>query len=200
MFLKYTGLLFLAYLIGSLPFGYWIGLMRGKNILEQGSRSTGTTNVIRVVGKWWGILTLLLDIGKGYLAVFTASMMIATPLSVVLAGILAIIGHSKSVFIGFKGGKSAATGMGIILFLNWKAFLIVGLLVIIVRQISGYQSLATIIGALMMPLALYLYQDAFEYILLTMIGGLWILIKHIPNIKRLIKGEELRIARKKGKG
>jgi len=199
LYLRYLLIIVSAYLIGSLPFGYWIGLIRGKNILQEGSRSTGTTNVIRVVGKPWGILTLLLDIAKGYLAVYLASIIIAAPLSVVLAGILAIVGHSKSIFIGFRGGKSAATGMGLILFLNWKAFLIIGLLVFIVRQMSGYQSLATITGAVLMPIALFLYQDPLEYLFLTILGGVWILVKHIPNIKRLIKGEELRITRGKGK-
>jgi len=188
-----------AYLIGALPFGYWVGLLKGKNILQEGSKSTGTTNVIRVVGKGWGLLTLFLDIGKGCVAAFFASTLIANPFSLVIAGIMAIIGHSKSIFIAFRGGKSAAVGMGVVLFLNWKAFLVVGILVFIVRQISGYQSVATIVGALLMPVVLYFYQNPYEYVLLTSLGGLWVLIKHIPNIKRLLSGTEMKMTRKKGK-
>jgi len=151
-----------------------------------------------VVGKNWGLLTLFLDIAKGFTAVYLASVLIGPPLALVIAGLMAIIGHSKSVFIKLRGGKSAAVGMGVVLFLNWQVFLFIALLVIIVRQITGYQSVATIVGVLLMPVVLYLYQDPYEYVILTLVAGVWVLVKHIPNIKRLLAGTEMKITKKKG--
>ena len=198
MYFKIIGLTLSAYLLGAIPFGYLFGKIKGKNILEEGSKSTGTTNVIRVVGKWWGLATLVCDLLKGGLAVWLALRFASEyPWLVTINGLLAIIGHSKSVFIGFKGGKSAATGAGIILILNWQIALIAGAVVFIIRQMSGYQSVATLLGSLLVPILLILAKTPLEQLVLVVLAIAYVWVKHIPNIKRLLKGEELRITKKK---
>ncbi len=184
-----------AYLIGAIPFGYLAGKINGINVLELGSKSTGTTNVIRLLGKKWGILVLILDIGKGALAVWIAQLVLNIPLFNILAGLLAMIGHAKSVFIKFKGGKSAATGIGIILILDPRVFLITGLVVIIVRQLSGYQSLATLCASVLVPALLAVVHAPLEYVVFTFLGVAFVWWKHIPNIQRLLQGKESKITK-----
>jgi acyl phosphate:glycerol-3-phosphate acyltransferase len=184
-----------AYLLGAIPFGVIAAKLCGVDIFKIGSGSTGTTNVIRACGKSWGLTVLVLDVLKG-----TAAMLIGiltfpnAPLLAMSCGLLAIIGHSASVFIKFKGGKSAATGVGLLLAINWLLALLIGLVVFIIRQTTGYQSVATLVGALLAVVLFTMYAPAYSG--LVIIGAVFVWIKHIPNIKRLFNGTETRITKK----
>lgn len=192
--------LLLAYLIGAIPFGVIAAKICGVDIFKVGSGSTGATNVIRACGKAWGFSVLALDLLKGALATYLGIVVFpGNEWLIVTCSILAMIGHSYSVFIGFKGGKAAATGIGVLLALNWQIFLVVGLLVIIIRQTTGYQSLASIIPALVAPVIFYFTDQPTAYIVLVCIGALFVWLKHIPNIKRLLNGTETKIVKKKEK-
>ena len=124
---------FIAYIIGSIPTGYLIVKAKtGKDIRTVGSGSTGATNVKRVLGKNYFFLVMLLDALKGALPVVLAKFFITAGVSMgiapVIAAIAVIIGHSKSVFLGFKGGKSVASGVGTIIALNWIAGIIIAVI------------------------------------------------------------------------
>jgi glycerol-3-phosphate acyltransferase PlsY len=182
-----------AYLLGSIPFGVIIGKLYGVNVLKVGSGSTGTTNVMRAVGFWPGLFVLLADMSKGAAATYLSSIILHDPLLVIISGFTAVFAHSCSPFIGFKGGKSAATGVGVILIISWQTFLIISIIVGLILYLSRYQSLATLIGSALTPVLMFLFGLDKTYILVTVAGVLFIWYKHIPNIKRLLAGTENKI-------
>ena len=184
-----------AYLLGAIPFGVIAAKMCGVDLFTVGSGSTGTTNVIRACGKKWGIAVLILDILKGTGAMALGIYAFPTnPWLAMVCGMLAIVGHSASLFIKFRGGKSAATGVGLLLAINWQLALIIGAIVFIVRQLTGYQSVASLLGALLAAILFTLYTPAFTP--LVIIGAVFVWIKHLENIKRLLAGTESKIVKK----
>ncbi|GBR73835.1 glycerol-3-phosphate acyltransferase [Candidatus Termititenax aidoneus] len=188
-----------AYLLGALPFGVITAKLRGVDIFQVGSGSTGATNVIRACGKWCGLAVFTLDVAKGALAAYLGLLFFpvaADPRNawlVIICGFLALVGHSASVFIGFRGGKSAATGLGVALALDWRIFLAVAVFTLLVRQITGYQSVASLSAGLLALILFLLFSPYPAYQLLTLTGVVFVWIKHIPNIQRLAAGTETKI-------
>lgn len=195
--MQYQYLVFpVAYLLGALPFGVIAAKICGVDIFKVGSGSTGTTNVIRACGKWWGLAVFILDVLKGTLAAYLGTLAFPdNPWLIVLCGILAMVGHAASIFIRFRGGKSAATGLGIALILNWQICLLAALLTLIVRQTTGYQSVATLSAGLTVVILFWLIPHPLAYQLLTTAAVVFVWIKHIPNIKRLLAGTENKITK-----
>ena len=133
----------IAYLLGSIPNGLVFGkLLWHIDLREHGSHNIGATNAWRTLGKGPGFLIFLLDFLKGALSVWLGSLLVGTPLAMVLAGVLAIVGHSCSLFLKFKGGKGVATGLGVIVMMMPLPALIVFLVWLAIVKISGYVSLA----------------------------------------------------------
>ncbi len=194
-----AGLLVLAYLLGSLPTGYAIAkLVQGIDIREHGSGNTGATNVFRVVGKQAGITVLVIDLLKGLAAVllarfviaqFDGSLVIATWVQT-LAGLLAILGHSRSVWLNFTGGKSAATGLGVILALAWPVGLGTAVVFSLVFGLSRTVSLGSISAATAAPALMFLTGQPLPFVLLVLLGGIYVVIRHRSNISRLLAGTE----------
>lgn len=186
-----------AYLFGSLPNGVWIG-KKNKNvdIREHGSKNSGATNAYRVLGAKYGVLVLILDVLKGYLPLFIgATFFKITGNYLLFLGIIAILGHSFSIFLDFKGGKGVATTLGVFLFLFPKGIIIVFLAFLVVVILTRYMSLGSVIGALLLPvLSIFISgREGVSTISLFLISlGISILViyKHIPNIKRLKAGTE----------
>lgn len=195
-----------AYLIGSIPFGYLIvRLSSGGDIRQTGSGGTGATNVSRRAGKLAGVATLLFDAMKGAVAVFAAAKwtdrfepnwMIADWV-VIGAAIAVIVGHIFPVWLGFRGGKGVATGAGAFFVMHPVAVLCAGVVFVIVVALTRYVSLGSIIGALMIPLAVLLLhvlvqRDLNLVPMLTgaTVGALLIVLAHRGNISRLLKGTE----------
>ena len=194
-----ASLIFLAsYLIGAIPFGVIAAKICGVDLFKIGSGSTGTTNVIRACGKRWGLVVLILDLLKGTAATLLGLMFFTNNWLIVACGALAMIGHSYSVFIKFRGGKAAATGIGVLLALNWKLFLIIAVGTILIRQISGYQSLASLGGSGLAVILFLYFKQPIEYSALVILGSVFVWLKHLANIKRLLQGTESKIV-KKGK-
>lgn len=188
----------IAYLIGSIPTGYIIvKLATGQDIRTIASGSTGATNVKRVMGKKWFFITLLLDAFKGALPVVLAkvfgTIFISIGLLPVLAAIAVIIGHSKSIFLKFTGGKSVASGVGTILALNWVAGLIIAAIWAIITYFSRYVSLGSIIALALSPIIMYLFNAPIAYVCYCALGAVYIIWLHRSNIQRLLKGEENKV-------
>lgn len=192
-----------AYLLGSIPFGLLIGKVRGVDIRTIGSCNIGATNVMRSVGKRWGILTLLLDALKGYIpaAVFPAllvklALMPDAPAWLKIGcGCAAILGHNFPVYLRFKGGKGVATSAGVLLGIAPLALLIGLVGFAIVFAITRYVSLGSIVAALIIPVAGYpLYWENEPPIAVVLaILALLVIWRHKANIRRLLTGTENRI-------
>jgi len=187
-----------AYLIGSIPTGYIIvKLLKNEDIRKIGSGSTGATNVKRVLGKKWFFAVMLLDAFKGALPVILAVLFVKSFVNIglapVLAGIFVLIGHSKSIFLGFTGGKSVASGVGTILALCWQVGLIIAAIWGIITYSTRYVSVGSIIALSLSPLLMYFFHKPIAYIIYCVIGAIYIIYLHRENIKRLIKGEENKV-------
>jgi len=189
---------FAAYLIGSIPTGYIIvKLFTGQDIRTIGSGSTGATNVKRVMGKKWFFIVMLLDAFKGALPVVLAKIFATAFVSIglipVLCAIAVILGHSKSIFLKFSGGKSVASGVGTILALNWQVGLAIAAVWAVVTYISKYVSLGSIIALSISPVLMYLCKEPAAYIFYCVLGAIYIIYLHRENIIRLLKGEENKV-------
>ena len=186
-----------SYLIGSIPTGYIIvKLFTGQDIRTVGSGSTGATNVKRVMGKKWFFVVMLLDALKGALPVVLTALFgadFAGGLLPVLAAICVILGHSKSVFLNFTGGKSVASGVGILLALDWQAGLIIAAVWGVVTWVSRYVSLGSVVALALSPLIMWFLNAPPAYIVYAVIAAIYVIYLHRENIKRLKEGTENKV-------
>lgn len=188
----------MGYLIGSIPTGYLIVKAKtGQDIRKVGSGSTGATNVKRVLDKKWFFIVMLLDAIKGALPVVLAILFLHAysqyGLTPVAAAVAVLLGHSKSVFLGFTGGKSVASGVGTILALNPLVGLSVAVIWGIITWVSKYVSLGSIIALAVSPFIMWAFKQPAGYIAYCALGAVYIIWLHRENIKRLIKGEENKV-------
>ena len=186
-----------SYLIGSIPTGYIIvKLFTGQDIRTVGSGSTGATNVKRVMGKKWFFVVMLLDALKGALPVVLTALFgadFAGGLLPVLAAICVILGHSKSVFLNFTGGKSVASGVGTLLALDWQAGLIIAAVWGVVTWVSRYVSLGSVVALALSPLIMWFLNAPPAYIVYALIAAIYVIYLHRENIKRLKDGTENKV-------
>jgi glycerol-3-phosphate acyltransferase PlsY len=192
-----------AYLLGSIPSGYLAGrLLKGIDIREHGSKSTGATNVLRTLGPWPAVLVLLVDVLKGVAAIALARWLSSgtppdlqswTAWAVCLAGLAALLGHGRSIWLNFAGGKSVATGLGVLLAMSWPVGL--GALAVfgVVLAISRIISLSSILAALTAGILVFTLPHTLPYQLLVVAGALYVILRHRPNIHRLFAGTEPRL-------
>lgn len=188
----------IAYVIGSIPTGYLIVKAKtGQDIRTVGSGSTGATNVKRVLGKNYFFLVMLLDALKGALPVVLAKLFatvgVSLGLAPVIAAIAVIIGHSKSIFLQFKGGKSVASGVGTILALNWVVGIIIALVWGVITYTTKYVSVGSIIALVVSPFVMYFLGAPIAYVAYCALGAIYIVYLHRENIKRLINGNENKV-------
>lgn len=204
-----AGLLLLtAYLLGSIPTGYWAGqLLQGIDIREHGSKSTGATNVLRTLGKPAAIAVLAIDILKGMAAVgvirlvYQQGWFSALPNTwqdwlLIGTAMLAMIGHSRSIFLNFTGGKSVATSLGALFVLNlWLALGTLGTFLGVIA-LSRIVSLSSISAAIAASLVVLTLQLPLPYLVFTLIAGTYVIIRHRANIQRLLQGTEPKLGQK----
>jgi acyl phosphate:glycerol-3-phosphate acyltransferase len=204
-------LMLAAYLLGSLPTGYLAGRwLQGIDIRQAGSGSTGATNVLRTLGKGPAIVVLIVDILKGALAVALVRWVYAATLPVLtaqdaatgsawlvtLAGLAALLGHSKSIWLGFSGGKSVATSLGILLALSWPVGLATLGVFAVCLAISRVVSLSSIAGAVAVMGLMFFWQQPLPYGLFAIAGGSYVIWRHRSNVQRLLAGTEPRLGQK----
>ncbi len=186
-----------AYLIGSLPFGYLLTqVIKKTDIRNYGSGNIGATNVLRVMGWKAALPVFVLDMLKGVTAVLLAKAVTDLPAVYLTAGFLALVGHSFPVFLRFKGGKAAATGIGVVVMISGWAALSLIVIAILVIIITRYVSLGSITGALAVPLFFLLLGFELSYIIFGLATAALIGYRHHENISRLLKGTESRIGQK----
>ncbi|MFA6549040.1 MAG: glycerol-3-phosphate 1-O-acyltransferase PlsY [Candidatus Margulisiibacteriota bacterium] len=187
----------LSYLIGSIPFGLLIGKLKGIDIRQHGSGNIGATNVFRTLGPRLGTLVFILDLLKGAVPVWIALSLTPQHWPVIAAGAAAIIGHSFPIFLKFKGGKGVATGLGVLLAIAPDIFAVALVSAIIVIFISRYVSVGSMFTAVLIALLFWFWHKPLSYCLaVTLLTGL-VLLRHVPNIKRLQHGTEPKIGARK---
>ena len=197
MLLSSLLLLALGYLLGSMPNGYLAGRwLKGIDLRQCGSGSTGATNVLRNVGKAPALVVFLLDVGKGALAVLLAKSFGLNDWVQVLAGLAALAGHIWPVWLGWKGGKAVATGLGIFLGLAWPVGLACFGLFMAVISISRIVSLSSVVAAIGLPVLMVLAGASGASISVSVVASVMVLWRHRSNIERLIAGTEPRIGAK----
>ncbi len=186
-------LLIAAYLIGGIPFGYLlVRLKTGKDVRSEGSGNIGATNVLRTTGRGLGVLTLLLDIVKGWAAVWLAGHCTAMdPMWMSGAGVAVVLGHAFPIFLKFKGGKAVASFVGVAAALAPMALGAVVVVFIATVAKTRFISLGSILGAALFPLAVWLiYHPVWPVMAACTFCGAFIVWRHASNIERLRAGTE----------
>jgi glycerol-3-phosphate acyltransferase PlsY len=200
----------IAYLFGSTPTGYLAGkLLKGIDLREHGSKSTGATNVLRTLGKWPALVVLLVDVLKGGCAIVFArwfypwfytlpsvtpptalNLKIWVPWAVCLAGLAVLLGHSRSIWLNFTGGKSAATGLGVLLAVSWPVGLGAATVFGVVLAPFRIVSLSSKLASLTAIALIYGLEQPLPYRLLVIAVGIYVIVRHRANIQRLLAGKE----------
>ncbi|EUJ33318.1 membrane protein YgiH [Listeria floridensis FSL S10-1187] len=195
MIVKLVLLSVIAYLIGSIPSGLWIGkIFYKKDIRNFGSGNLGATNSFRVLGVKAGSVVTVIDILKGTIATLLPFFFLPelNPHFMLLTGVCAIIGHSFPIFAGFRGGKAVATSAGVVLAYAPLLFIAVLIVFLITLKISKYVSLSSMVAALAAFLITLFLGDPILFVLITCIA-IFIIWRHRANIKRIKNGEEPKI-------
>lgn len=188
-----------AYLLASIPFGLVVARLFGLGDLRQiGSGNIGATNVLRTGNKPAAALTLILDSGKGAAAVIITNMMLPAPEVVAIAAVMSVVGHCFPVWLGFKGGKGVATGIGVVLAMHPLSGVVMCAVWLATAGVGRISSLAAIVAYILAPVSLYLMVVPPAQIPLTTAGTMIALLsiyRHKANIRRLLAGEEPRIGK-----
>ncbi|CAM3068611.1 glycerol-3-phosphate 1-O-acyltransferase PlsY [Streptobacillus ratti] len=193
-------LIVLSYLLGSIPNALWIGkIFKNIDVREYGSGNVGATNAARVLGWKLGIFTLLLDILKGSIFVLIAKKLNLDDIYLVLIGMAAILGHSYSIYLGFKGGKAVATSLGVFLILVPKVILFLLIIFFVIVFITQYVSLSSITCAFFLPILTYMLYNNLIYTIFGIFIGTIVIIRHKSNIINLINKNEAKFFDKANK-
>lgn len=190
-------LVIIAYLIGAIPFGVVVAkIWGGKDPRTAGSKNIGATNVSRTVGRGAGILTLLLDILKGFLPVLAVASMHKGALAPALVGLAAYLGHIYPVYLRFKGGKGIATAAGVFLAASPAALGIAAIAFALTLWRTRMVSFGSIVGSIAFPLAALATKEPLETVALGAFVAILSTLKHRENIRRILKGTESRLGDK----
>ena len=187
----------LGYLMGSIPSGWIAGRwLKGIDLRELGSGSTGATNVLRQVGKGPALVVFLIDVGKGAAAVLIARALGQGDWIQVLAGLTALAGHIWPVWLGFKGGKAVATGLGMFLGLAWPVGLASFGVFWLTLWIFRIVSLSSVLAAVSLPLLMIRFSGIGSYILVALVAMGLVLWRHRSNLSRILEGSEPKVGQK----
>jgi len=192
-----SDLLLTAYLLGAIPFGLILArAVCGIDVRLLGSGNIGATNVVRTVGWKLGIPVFLLDAAKGFFPTFFLPQWLnnTSPYLGIAIGLAAILGHTFSPFLRFSGGRGVATTLGVMLALALWPALLAFLLAAALMVLFRYISLGSIAGSLALPFLMLLFTEPLEYLVFTSGLALLVILRHIPNIRRLLSGTELKIS------
>jgi glycerol-3-phosphate acyltransferase PlsY len=202
----------IGYLLGSMPSGYLAGRwLKGIDIRQHGSKSTGATNVLRTLGKWPACIVLAVDVSKGAAAILfvrwlclwfqtlpatagsSVELQAWMPWAVCMGGMAAILGHSRPIWLNFVGGKSVATGLGVLLAMSWQVGLGALAIFVISLALSRIVSLSSMLAALAAIAIVFYLGEPTPYRLLVIAGGVYVIVRHRSNVVRLLAGREPRL-------
>ena len=214
--MQFILLIIIAYFLGAVPFGFMIGKAHGKDLRQIGSGNIGATNAARMLGKKWGVICFLLDVGKGLLPMLLVPLfgLLEQPLTStqlflwILVGVFAVLGHIFPIYLGFKGGKGVATSLGIVLGL-WPYFTLCGIVTFVLWAVTlmiwRYVSLSSIIAAVSFPVLLiggivaidtWSFNQLWPLVIIACLMALLVIFRHRTNIVRLRNGSEDKVFQK----
>jgi len=188
-----------SYLLGSFPSGFlYAKNLKGIDLRNVGSGSTGATNVLRNIGKWPALIVFIIDVLKGFIAVKIAYFFLSENIFQVLAGLSAITGHIWPIWLKGKGGKAVATGLGMFIALSWKVGVASFGTFLIVISLTKIVSLSSITAAFLLPIYMLIYVGTFNHTfsIFSFLVAIIVIWKHRSNIQRILKGEETKISKK----
>ncbi len=192
--MNYVIIIICSYLIGSIPSGLILGkVVWNTDLRKYGSKNIGATNAWRTLGKLPGLIIFIADLCKGMFGVYLGMMLSGTDLAMIVGGIMAIVGHSASAFLKFKGGKGVATGLGVIIMLMPYVSLFVFIAWLLIVLVSKYVSLGSIIAAALVPIIAYIMGLSYEFIIFGILAAIFVIYRHKSNIGRLLNGTENKI-------
>lgn len=192
--MEWAALLIAAYLIGSIPFGLILGnLIWKKDLRRFGSRNIGATNAWRVIGRKAGLLIFIFDFLKGQLGVLLGACLICSPGAMVAGGFFAMLGHIFPLFLGFKGGRGVATGLGVLAALMPKVTAIVVIVWLVLVLLTRYVSVGSVVAAVLSPILAALFKEPDEFFAFALAAAVIIVWRHKENILRLKAGRENKI-------
>jgi glycerol-3-phosphate acyltransferase PlsY len=194
--MKELFIIVLSYLLGSIPFGILVSRVKGVNLRQVGSGNIGATNVLRAVGKLPALFVLFADGLKGTFPVLLARFLDIGEVWQAGAGLAAVVGHLASVYLGFKGGKGVATGLGVFFAINPLIGVISVLIWLSVAVYSKFSSLAAIVTFLFLPVVTLILTSSISSTCLAIVVTTLIVFKHLDNIQRLVAGIEMKIGNK----
>ncbi|NLH46657.1 MAG: glycerol-3-phosphate 1-O-acyltransferase PlsY [Acholeplasmataceae bacterium] len=185
----------IGYIFGSIPSGLvLVKMVCGIDIREYGSKNIGTTNVFRTVGGRMASIVLIADVVKGILAVLLVRYLFESSLHLeLLTAIASLLGHNYSVFLGFKGGRGVATGLGLILLFMPDVCIFSFTVWLVIVFVTRYVSLGSIVGAFITPIVAYYRGYPIELVLFALAACVFVIVRHYENMKRLIAGTESKI-------
>ena len=192
LMLSSIALCIFAYLMGSVSTAIIVcKVLRYPDPRSEGSNNPGTTNVLRIAGKFPAVLTLVGDVAKGVVPILVGRWLLMDDYILAMMGLCAFLGHLYPVFFNFEGGKGVATALGVMTTLSWPIGLSIMLIWLIVAVLSRFSSLAALTSWALAPLIVYLVDSAFLYPMAVM--SLLLIMRHHENIKKLLDGSESRI-------
>jgi acyl-phosphate glycerol 3-phosphate acyltransferase len=192
--IKFVILLLIAYMLGNISPSTILAKAKGIDIKKAGSGNAGTTNALRVLGAKAAVITLVIDIGKGFLAVFIAGRFL-DPMQVSFCALAVFLGHVWPLLLKFKGGKGVATAFGALLALNWQLALICLGIVVLVVLVTRMVSLGSVTAAIAFPFLAYFMEK--EFLPAGICMALILIFKHRANIARILSGNESKLSFKK---
>ena len=208
----YISYLIFSYILGSISFAWIIAkVFKNIDIRKYGSKNPGATNVYRTISKPLGVLTLILDVLKGFIPVYLVpyfwnlnigkGIVVSVIYYTIIVALLVILGHVFSIFLNFKGGKGVAVGLGVFLAINPIATLCSLAVFIVIVVLTKYVSLSSIVASIVLPIGIYFFSkyniiqsNSYEFLIFSIIVVLLVIIRHISNIKRLLNGTENKIS------
>jgi len=190
-----------AYLVGSIPFGIVVGRgIFGVDPRTVGSGNIGAANAMRALGPTGAALVLLGDVIKGVVPTALATYWLGYGhWGVAATGLATIVGHNWSIFLGFRGGKGVATGLGVLVVLSWQATIVFAIVWLVTVAVTRYSSLGSILASAAVPVSLAIMHAPLPYEIYAIIALVLVVWRHAANISRLIAGTELRIGMSKEK-
>lgn len=180
-----------AYLLGSVPTGLWLGkALRGVDIREHGSKNIGATNTLRVLGKPLGVAALIADIGKGVVAVLLVARLSPWAYAPLACGVAAILGHSTSPFCGFRGGKGVATSAGVFASLCPVPMLIAVVAFVLTTGLTHMVSAGSVAAAVALTVAIFVFPASAALRIVVVAVAALVIVKHRSNMQRMLRGQE----------
>ncbi|HBB28897.1 MAG TPA: acyl-phosphate glycerol 3-phosphate acyltransferase [Clostridiales bacterium] len=198
--MRYILCFLIGYVLGTVNYAYIIGRIKGFDIRTKGSTNAGASNATVTMGWKIGVIVGLCDILKAFVSVIIAKFIFPElEFAGVIAGVSCILGHIFPFYLNFRGGKGFASYLGMILALDWRFFLIIGVSIIIITVVTDYIALATLTTVVVYPLYLIFTRIEIIVLLIVTVASIVMIFKHISNIKKIISGQEIGLRSSKAK-